>query len=69
MENLKQLNDLKENVKIATNALIEKHGYAYATGYLETFLVNTISRYVKEEEDLREIQLDLLARALKADPK
>lgn len=69
MTNLKQFNDLRENVKVAVNALVEKHGYAYASGYLESFLVTTISRYVKEEEDLREIQLDLLARALKADPK
>lgn len=61
-----QLADLNENIRKVTDALIEGKGYAYAAGYLQAILVETIDRYVKDETDLHMIQIRLLAAGIDA---
>ena len=58
--------ELNENIRKVTDALIEGKGYAYTAGYLQSTLVDTISRYVKDETDIHMIQLRLLAAGIDA---
>ena len=61
-----QYNDLNETVRKITDSMIETKGYAYAAGYLQSLLVETIDRYVTDDVDLSMIQIRLLAIGIDA---
>lgn len=57
------MNKTEDTVKKLINALAKnKGGYAFATGYLESTLVDIIETYVPEDKRVM-VQIELLGRA------
>lgn len=53
-------NDTREIAKKMCRSLIDNHGYPYAAGYVESFLVSIIEKYVKDPTDLSMVHIDML---------
>lgn len=50
----------REVAKKMCKALIESKGYPYAAGYVESFLVSVIEKYVTNPEDRAMVKMDML---------
>lgn len=56
--------ETREIVKKLVDSLIESRGHAYASGYLESKLVDTIERFVTDEAKLSMLHIELLSSAI-----
>lgn len=56
--------ETRDIVKKLVDSLIESHGPAYASGYLESKLVDTIERFVTDPSKLSMLHIELLSAAI-----
>lgn len=54
------MSDTKDCVARMIKGLVKKGGYAYTTGYLESFLTEIIDRNVKDESEKSMIKIRML---------
>lgn len=53
-----------EVVSMLVKSMVLAKNHAYATGYLESLLADTLDRYVKDETELTMIHIRLLGSAI-----
>lgn len=57
--------DLKDTVAKMTKALVDTNGYAYATGYLSSYLAQIIEKHV-DPSDRAMIEIEMLSVGINA---
>ena len=60
-QELDKYQNVVDTVSKVVDSLVANRGYAYATGYLQTELINVMCKYIKEDSDLSMHQIRLLA--------
>jgi hypothetical protein len=58
------MTDTRETVKKMARALIDNKGYPYAAGYLESYLVDLIERYVTDPKEVTMLKMEMLNIAI-----
>jgi hypothetical protein len=58
------MTDTRETVKKMARALIDNKGYPYAAGYLESYLVSIIEKYVTDPKEVTMLKMEMLNIAI-----
>ena len=57
------MNDTGKSASKMVRALVESKGHPFTVGYLEVFMTDIIQRYVKDENELTLLKIEMLAIA------
>ena len=58
------MTDTRETAKKMVRALIDNKGYEYTAGYLESYVVGLIERYVTDPKEVTMIRIEMLDIAI-----